>query len=204
MSVDLQGALSEADWTNMCQEQTPAEVRIDRGGRRAWGYKRIRGKVLMNFARRNKKRVTIQAPYIHLDPTNEDTDASVHEEMNMVSFRNGGVSDDDEWDDDESVPQHHKRKIAKPIMDRLKEISLGRRGACLQVFDLLSYIDQHKINFRLFNPRGGKAGVNLVFQITNAPITHPVLDALDKAPFVKEVILRLNQGKVLTIKINIK
>ena len=113
-------------------------------------------------------------------------------------------SDNEFVDDDDSLQRGRRRQVAKPILDRLKAVSSSARGACLQIFDLLSYIEHHKINFRLYNPRNGKAGINLVFQITNAELTHEVLDSMDRLPFVKEVLLRLNQGKVLTMKINIK
>tara|TARA_B100001057_G_scaffold495025_1_gene592994 strand:- start:921 stop:1523 length:603 start_codon:yes stop_codon:yes gene_type:complete len=194
--------LTEAQWHSMCQEQTPAEVRIDHNGRRAWGYRRIRTKVLMNFARRQKRRVTIKAPYVILDAVRPDEGDMRHEEMNMISAR--GDSDDEFSDDDDvfrATPR--RRQVAKPILERLKTVNPSKRGACLQIFDLLSYIEHHKINFRLYNPRNGRAGINLVFQITNAEITHDVLEAMDRLPFVKENLLRLNQGKVLTMKINI-
>ena len=194
--------LSESEWQSMCQEQTPAEVRIDHNGTRAWGYRRLRSKILMNFARRQRKQVTIKAPYVMLKPYSTNDADMRHEEMNMVAAQDN--SDNEFVDDDDSLQRGRRRQVAKPILDRLKAVSSSARGACLQIFDLLSYIEHHKINFRLYNPRNGKAGINLVFQITNAELTHEVLDSMDRLPFVKEVLLRLNQGKVLTMKINIK
>ena len=70
-------------------------------------------------------------------------------------------SKDDEWDDDYDVPPEHRnrnRTISKSIMKKLEGISKTRKDRCITIFRVLSYIDYHKINFRLFNPRGERAG----------------------------------------------
>lgn len=187
------------DWNRMCQEQTPADLRVDRSGRRAWGYKRIRLSMLMAFARKNRCSVSVRAPYVTMDPLKEaDEDADHRQETSFTKMDDN----EDEWDDDFDVPRDHAhRPVSRSIQDRLKMISPGRRERCIQIFKILSYIDHHKINFRLFNPRGERAGIKLVFQITNAVLTHEALKAIELFGFVKETTLRLNQGKVLTMKV---
>ncbi len=202
MSVSVPAAL---EWQKMCQEQTPADLRVDRSGRRAWGYRRLRLAALMAFARKNKCSVTVRAPYVNLDPMKDDDDADAGQETSFVGMNE--APNDDEWDDDYDVPaeqRNRNRAISKSIMKKLEGISTTRKDRCVTIFKALSYIDYHKINFRLFNPRGERAGVKLVFQITNAVLTHEALNNIDLYSFVREATLRLNQGKVLTFKVVIK
>ena len=192
------------DWEKMCVEQTPSDLRVDRAGKRAWGYKRLRLASLMNFARRNSCAVTIKAPYINLDPINTDDDeiSTTSQETSFVGIN--AHEDDDEWDDDMDVPKSSRqrnRAISKSILQKLDGITTDRKERCISIFKTLSYIENHKVNFRLFNPRGGRAGVKLVFQITNAVITHDALKKIDTFNFVRDATLRLNLGKVLTLKI---
>lgn len=192
------------EWGRMCQEQTPPDLRVDRSGRRAWGYRRLRLATLMAFARKNKCSVTVRAPYVNLDPMkDEDEDSEDRQETSFVGM-NEAAPNDDEWDDDYDVPSEHRnrnRTISKSIMQKLQGITSMRKERCITIFKALSYIDCRKINFRLFNPRGERAGVRLVFQITNAVLTHEALNKIDLYSFVREATLRLNQGKVLTFKV---
>lgn len=183
----------------MCEDQTPTDLRVDRSGRRAWGYKRVRLSMLMAFARKNRCSVTVRAPYVTMDPLKEaDEDAEHRQETSFTKLDDN----EDEWDDNCDVPKDYRhRPVSRSIQDRLKSISPGRRERCIQIFKILSYIDHHKINFRLFNPRGERAGIKLVFQITNAVLTHEALTAIELFKFVSSATLRLNQGKVLTMKV---
>ena len=92
--------LDEASWVKLTQEQTPENLKVDKGGRRAWGYKRFKLSHLMTFANRQNSTVTVHAPYVYLEkkvepdlPTsikgmNEDEEEEAEEEIE---------SDEDEW-----------------------------------------------------------------------------------------------------------
>ncbi len=192
-------------WESMCEDQTPSDLRIDRSGRRAWGYRRLRLPALMMFARKNRCKVTVRAPYVNLEAVKEeDDDSETKEETSFVGIN---TINEDEWDDDLDVPQSQRqrnRPISKSIMAKLQGISKKNEERCISIFKVLSYIETHKINFRLFNPRGERAGVKLVFQITNACLTHEALTQIDLFSYVNNATLRLNQGKVLTFKIVIR
>ena len=97
-------------WANLAQEQTPVNLKVDKGGRRAWGYKRFKLSHLMTFANRQNSTVTVHAPYVYLEKKIEpDLPTSINE-MNNEEATEEIESDDDEWKIPE-IKLKPKRKI---------------------------------------------------------------------------------------------
>jgi len=93
--------LSAQAWKELSREQTPENLKVDKDGRRAWGYKRFKLSHLMAFANKNKCTVTVHSPYVYMErkkeaelPTTLDSAKSVAHDL---IEDNMDEEVDDEW-----------------------------------------------------------------------------------------------------------
>ncbi len=162
-------------WRQWLNEQTPPCVKIDRDGTRALGYKRFKLGRLVEFARKSKGLVTLEAPYVTISPFQ----AEDHE--------------DDVEEDAEPWPEHTKNKPTlqrKVLLKLQKEVGDIKTKRCVAVMNLLELPPQ-KVGVRCVTSLGQRHPVALVFRINDCPIKHEVLKNINECPWVKACYVSL-------------
>ena len=170
------------EWVKFCSEQTPENLRIDKNGRRAWGYKRFTLANLFRFTRRCKGRVRIISPFVVITPTTTAADDDISDE-DLDAFCTG------------STPTLVPRGITQRILSRLtNNVGKDKAEKCERITKSLSCVPQGKLSFRYTAPLGGNGPVCLLFRITNFPLNHDTLENLYNSVGVKNVIVTLSQN----------
>ena len=177
------------EWKNFCAEQTPENLRIDKKGKRAWGYKRFTLANLFRFARRCKGRVIINSPFIIIAPDTSGDDLS-DEELDAFCSSGTAISS--------------QRGITQRILTRLTN-NVGRDKAdkCENATKAQTCVPQGKLSFRYTAPLGGNGPVCLLFRITNFALNHETLENLYNSVGVRNVIVTLAQN-VTVLKVVVR
>lgn len=198
-TADSASSPSPSPWRGLALDQTPAALRVDRGGSRAFGFKRIKVDALLAFANKNNSRVEVRAPYLTMTKIQEsDWDK---EQMSLADGSQGWNNDSDSGSEDDTfIP----RKISNIILKKLKGLSKTRFRLCVHIFRAISDLPQHKITFRSFCPMRDRAPMSLMFQLHNVALTHSMLHNINLLPGIKQSIITLNNGTICTLKIVIR
>ena len=165
---------SAQTWNELSREQTPENLKIDKGGRRAWGYKRFKLSHLMAFANKNRCTVTVHSPYVYMEKKKE---AELPTTMDSAK----GVGDDliednmDEEADDEWKIAAFDGKPAKPSISSSVMSSLRR--TCGDKVGLI-YIPSTRVDFfpshynSRFSSQRAKQAVEIISILSYIPKQH--------------------------------
>jgi hypothetical protein len=174
-------------WRDFRRDQTPENIRIDQNGMRAWGYRRFRLEDLLQFARRQKTTVDIQAPHIILETSTQNYDEIEDEDPDLSAF----VS-------------RETKSVCTRILSRLKS-SVGESKArlCVRVVGVMSTVPNSKLSFRYTAPKGANGPVCMMFRITNHRIDYKTLESISNSEGVKNVMAHIDGGIIL-LKVTIR
>ena len=169
--MDVTEHLTQGSWKGLSQEQTPENLKIDKNGRRAWGYKRFKLSHLMAFANKNKCTVTVHAPYVYMErkkeaelPTTMDGAKGV--ESDLVD--DNMDDDDDEWKIDFNV-KPKKPSISTSVINSLRRTcGEARSKQAVEIINILSYIPKHRYHSKAMLPM--EAGVPWPSNSKSCPI----------------------------------
>ena len=204
--MDVTEHLTQGSWKGLSQEQTPENLKIDKNGRRAWGYKRFKLSHLMAFANKNKCTVTVHAPYVYMErkkeaelPTTMDGAKGV--ESDLVD--DNMDDDDDEWKIDFNV-KPKKPSISTSVINSLRRTcGEARSKQAVEIINILSYIPKHQISFKSNAPYGSRCTMALQFKIMSYPILHEALESINMCGFVKDTTI-IFIGKNTLLKVILK
>ena len=125
--------LSAQTWNELSREQTPENLKVDKDGRRAWGYKRFKLSHLMAFANKNRCTVTVHSPYVYMEkkkeaelPTTMDSAKGVGEDL---IEDNMDEEADDEWKIAAFDRQPAKPSISSSVMNSLRRTCGDKVGS---------------------------------------------------------------------------
>ena len=168
------------DWNLFTAEQTPENLRVDRRGSRAWGYKRFTLANLLRFARRCKGEASINSPFVSVTPASADPYSSDEE---LDAFRPNA-----------SLSLNESRGITTRIITRLKKaVGESKAAKAMRATAMLAGVPQGKLSFRYTAPVGANGPVCLIFRINGFTLDHSTLESLNNSEGVKQIIVTLNQ-----------
>lgn len=190
-------------WSVLAQEQTP-DLKIDKDGRRCWGYKRFKLSHLISFANRIHCKATVHSPYVYLEKVPEKelpTTVSATE----VNHESEEEEDDDDWK--LVMPKTTRPKTSytnSPIIKKIRT-SLGDKRAdqASAVISHLSYIPVKNITMKFAAPFGNRTAAALMFKIIETPIIHEALVGIDRCENIKDTVFHL-MGSVTNFKVVLK
>ena len=181
MTDTMSGAFT-VNWELFTAEQTPENLRIDRKGQRAWGYKRFTLANLLRFARRCKGEAAINSPFVSVTPASTDSYSS---DEDLDAFRPQAQI---------NIPLSESRGITPRIIKRLKQaVGESKAARAIRSTSVLEAIPQGKLSFRYTAPVGANGPVCLIFRINGYTLHHSTLEALNNSEGVKQIIVNLNQ-----------
>ena len=170
-------------WSDFAAEQTPENLRIDKKGRRAWGFKRFTIANYLRFARRCKAEATVNSPFLILSPEDAGNDSSDEELDAFCGARNR---------------PNECRAISDRILKRLRNsVGEGKTSKCIRVASALGHVPQGKLAFRYTAPVGANGPVCLMFRITNFALDNSSLNNIQNSEGVRTAIVTLMQNTAL-------
>ena len=175
--------MSTPEWNKWLNEQTPGTLKVDRKGTRALGYKRFRLGNLMAFARKSRCKVTLQPPFVSLNPIPIDLD------------------DDDE--NDSGWPEHCRPKpvVHRKVMNKLRSDVGGKKMQHCEAVISFFELPAEKVAVRCVTSLGGKHPVALLFRVTDCEVRHEILQKIDKCEWVKACYVNMGSDRVTQLKI---
>ena len=129
----------------------------------------------MEFARKSKGLVTLEAPYVTISPLVQEEE---HEDIE---------------EDTEPWPEHTKNRptlLRKVLVKLQKEVGETKTQRCVSVMNLMELPPQ-KVGVRCVTSLGQRHPVALVFRINDCPIKHEVLKNINECPWVKACYVSL-------------
>tara|TARA_B100001094_G_scaffold263346_1_gene264928 strand:- start:4638 stop:5393 length:756 start_codon:yes stop_codon:yes gene_type:complete len=134
--------LSAQAWNELSREQTPENLKVDKDGRRAWGYKRFKLSHLMAFANKNKCTVTVHSPYVYMERKKEAELPTTLDSAKCVAHDLIEDNMDEEVDDEWKIAAFDK-KPDKPAISSSVVNSLRRTCGDKVGFHTHSCISSH-------------------------------------------------------------